>query len=196
MSSEFQSITGRCGSTDNRLESNKIVAVLRELWDHIVGPIVQALKEVIPPGSRIWWCPTAEFMLPLHAAGPYEKNSHNLSYFYISSYTPTLAGLIHARQQVSPDASIQHFVAIGQANPDKGTGLLCVAVELDKVAPVSSFTSLADSDATVQGAFDTLSRNQWLHLACHGFPNRKALFDSSFAMRDGPLTIRDIIRTR
>ncbi|OAX38220.1 hypothetical protein K503DRAFT_850105 [Rhizopogon vinicolor AM-OR11-026] len=200
LSSEFQSLTERGGSSHDQLELQNIVGVLRKLWDRIVGPIVQALREIIQPGSRIWWCPTAEFtLLPLHAAGPYEKKSNNLSHFYISSYTPTLAALIHARQQ-SQDASVQHFVAIGQANPDRGKELQCVAPELkvvsQRVAPVVSFTSFEDSDATIQGAFDALSRNQWLHLACHGMPNRKQPFESSFAMHDGPLTIKDIIRSR
>jgi CHAT domain-containing protein len=75
-----------------------------------------------------------------------------------------------------------------------------VAAELDivakRVAPIVSFTSLADSDATVQGASDAFSRAQWLHLACHGIPNRKQPFESSFAMRDGPFTIMNIIRSR
>ncbi|KAG2153316.1 TPR-like protein [Suillus clintonianus] len=200
LSSEFQSLIEGVGSSDHRLESHKIVGILRKIWDRIVGPVVEALRTFIKPGSRIWWCPTAEFtLLPLHAAGPYKKKSHNLSHFYISSYTPTLAALIRARQQVSSDASVQHFVAIGQAKPDRGRELLYVAPELDIVAqclaPVACVTSLADSDATVQGALDALNDNQWLHLACHGMPNREEPFESSFAMRDGPLTIRDIIRS-
>ncbi|KAG2132296.1 uncharacterized protein EDB93DRAFT_909975 [Suillus bovinus] len=70
---------------------------------------------------RIWWFPTAEFtLLPLHAAGPYMKQRDNLSQIYISSYTPTLATLIRARQRVSRYASTQYFVAIGQGNPKKG----------------------------------------------------------------------------
>ncbi|KAG0699457.1 CHAT domain-containing protein [Suillus ampliporus] len=198
LSSKFQSLAEQFGSSDHEYD---LVSILRKLWDHIVDPVVQALAESkIPPGSRIWWCPTAEFtLLPLHAAGPYEKKKDNLSHIYISSYTPTLATLIRARQQVSLDASPQHFVAIGQANPDKGKELRCVAPELavveKHVAPVASFTSLADSGATIQGALDILSRNQWLHLACHGMPNRQQAFQSSFAMRDGPLMIKDIIRS-
>jgi len=201
LSSEFQFITTRGGASRHQSELHKIIGILRELWKGVVGPIVQALNELLPRRSRIWWCPTAEFtLLPLHAAGPYEENSHNLSYFYISSYTSTLAALIRARQQVSPAASLQHFVAIGQGTPETGKRLPGVDDELaavaQRVAPASCFTSLADSDATVQGAFDALSQNQWLHLACHGFPNRKQPFQSSFAMYDGPLMIRDIIRTR
>jgi hypothetical protein len=60
---------------------------------------------------------------------------------------------------------------------------------------VSSFTSLEDSDATVEGAFDAVNHNQWLHLACHGKPNKQKPFESSFATRDGSLMIKDIIRS-
>ncbi|KAG1734893.1 CHAT domain-containing protein [Suillus paluster] len=200
LSSEFQSLAEGVGSSDHQLGLQKFVSVLRKLWLHIVGPVVQALKESnVNRGSRIWWCPTAEFtLLPLHAAGPYERKRSNLSHIYISSYTPTLATLIRARRQVSRD--VQHFVAIGQANPDiGGKELRCVAPELavvaQHIAPVMSFTSLADSHATVQGALDVLSQNQWLHLACHGMPNRQQPFESSFAMRDGPLMIKDIVRS-
>ncbi|KAG0693255.1 CHAT domain-containing protein, partial [Suillus ampliporus] len=198
LSSEFQSLAEQFGVSDHQ---DELVSILRNVWDDIVDPVVQALRESkVPPGSRIWWCPTAEFTrLPLHAAGPYEKKKENLSHIYISSYTPTLTTLIRARQQVSRDASPQRFVAIGQGNPDKGKELKCVAPELAVVAlhvgPFVSFTSLADSHATVQGALDALSHNEWLHLACHGMPNRQQAFESSFAMRDGPLMIKDIVRS-
>ncbi|KAG1722845.1 CHAT domain-containing protein [Suillus occidentalis] len=199
LSSEFQSVAEQFGCSDHQ---NKLVGILRKLWHDIVEPVVQALEVLnVRPGSRIWWCPTAEFtLLPLHAAGPYEKNRDNLSQIYISSYTPTLATLVHARRSVSQYASTQYFVAIGQGNPDGGKELRCVAPELAAVAQhlgpiVSSFTSLQDSLATVQGALDALNHNQWLHLACHGMPNRTQPFESSFTMRDGPLMIRDIIRS-
>jgi len=142
-------------------------------------------------------------LLPLHAAGPYVKQGRNLSHFYISSYTPTLATLIRARQQLPRDASIPHFVSIGQANPNEGTPLprvtdeLCdVASRVAQLAPFLPFTSLSDNDATVQRALDALNQHQWVHLACHGMPNRQKPFESSFAMRDGPLTITDIMRPR
>jgi len=201
LSNQFQSLTKDAGTSDHRLERNTIVGVLRTLWERIVGPILNVLKVLIPRRSRIWWCPTAEFMLlPLHAAGPYKKQGHNLSHFYISSYTPTLAALIRARQQFPRDASIPHFVSIGQGNPNEGTPLLRVTDELcdvaSRVAPFLPFTSLSDNDATVQQALHALNRHQWVHLACHGMPNRQKPFESLFAMRDGPLTITDIIRPR
>ncbi|KAG1787326.1 CHAT domain-containing protein [Suillus plorans] len=197
-SSEFQLLAEQFGSSDCQL---KLVSILRKLWNDIVDPVVQALRESnVCPGSRIWWCPTAEFtLLPLHAAGPYEKKKNNLSDIYISSYTPTLATLIRARQQVSRDASSQHFVAIGQGNPVKGKELECVAPELavvaQHVAPIVSFTLFEEGNATVEGALNALNHYQWLHLACHGMPHRTQPFQSSFAMRDGPLMIKDIIRS-
>jgi CHAT domain-containing protein len=199
LSTEFQSLSKEFGSFDTQ---HKLVKILRKLWHVIVGPVVQALgTSNVHPGSRIWWCPTAEFtLLPLHAAGVYEKKRDSLPHIYTSSYTPTLATLVRARQQVSRDASPQNFVAIGQGNPDGGKPLQCVAPELAAIAQrlgpiVSSFTSLQDSLATVQGALDALNHNQWLHLACHGMPNQIQPFESSFTMRDGPLMIRDIIRS-
>ncbi|KAG1880890.1 CHAT domain-containing protein [Suillus subluteus] len=199
LSSDFQSVAEQFGSSDHQ---NKLVGILRKLWHDIVDPVVQSLrKSNVCPGSRIWWCPTAEFtLLPLHAAGPYERERDNLSQIYISSYTPTLATLVRARQRISRYASTQYFVAIGQGNPERGKELRCVTPELAAIAQrlvpiVSSFTSLEESDATVQGVLDALNHNQWLHLACHGMPNRQRPFESSFAMRDGPLMIKDIIRS-
>ncbi|KIK46464.1 hypothetical protein CY34DRAFT_75878, partial [Suillus luteus UH-Slu-Lm8-n1] len=199
LSSEFRSLAEHFGCSD---QQNKLVGILRKLWHDIVDPVVQTLRvSNVRPGSRIWWCPTAEFtLLPLHAAGPYERNRDNLSQIYISSYTPTLATLVHARRSASQYASTQYFVAIGQGNPDRGKELRCVAPELAAIAQrlgpiVSSFTSLQDNLATVQGALDALNHNQWLHLACHGMPNPTQPFESSFTMRDGPLMIKDIIRS-
>ncbi|OAX35022.1 hypothetical protein K503DRAFT_858860 [Rhizopogon vinicolor AM-OR11-026] len=199
LSDEFQSLTEGAGCWDNQLGVHQIIGILRELWERIVGPIVKVLRDIIPHGSRIWWCPTAEFtLLPLHAAGPYAEKSRNLSHFYISSYTPTLAALIRARQQVPRDDSIPHFVTVGQGSPGNCEQLLHVAAELADVARrvgrIFPFTSLVDSDATAQRALDAFSQHQWVHLACHGMPNRQKLFDSSFAMRDGPLKISDIMQ--
>ncbi|KAG1840974.1 hypothetical protein C8R48DRAFT_620558, partial [Suillus tomentosus] len=95
-SSEFQTLAEQFGSSDYQLT---LVGILRKLWNDVVDPVVRALRESeVRPGSRIWWCPTAEFtLLPLHAAGPYEKGRDNLSDIYISSYTPTVATLVRAR---------------------------------------------------------------------------------------------------
>ncbi|KAJ8579563.1 hypothetical protein M405DRAFT_895140 [Rhizopogon salebrosus TDB-379] len=171
LSKEFQSLIENAGFADNLLY--EIVSILHTLWECVIGPIVEALLRLAQPGSRIWWCPTAEFaILPLHAAGPYTKKGQNFPDLYISSYTLTLAELIHARQEITQYESSSHFLAIGQGNPDEGKGLRHVNAEVDDVArcvtPILPFTLLVESDATVQQALDALNRHhpdESIHLA-------------------------------
>ncbi|KAG1851690.1 TPR-like protein [Suillus subluteus] len=153
LSSEFQSLAEQFGSSGYQDEP---ISILRKLWAAIVGPVVQVLRE------------TKFTPLPLHAAGPYKKKRQNLSDIYISSYTPTLATLVHARQRSSRDAK----------SGQREGAQMC-----------------RSRASCLQGVLDALNHNQWLHLACHGMPNQTQPFESSFAMRDGPLMIKDIIRS-
>ncbi|KAG0691835.1 hypothetical protein DFH29DRAFT_883623 [Suillus ampliporus] len=123
LSSDFQTLAKEFGRGDHQ---NELVNILRQLWYNVVEPVVRVLRQSnVKRDSRIWWCPTAKFtLLLLYAAGLYEKKGDRLSHIYISSYTPSLAALVHARQKVSPNAPAQHFVAIGQATPDQGTELI------------------------------------------------------------------------
>jgi len=90
-------------------------------------------------------------------------------------------------------------LAVGQAHAYVGQPLPFTADEIDIVAkhlpPSTSFTSIANIDATVDGVANALGGSQWFHLACHGHPNREKPFDSSFALRDGALTIQKIIQS-
>ncbi|KAG1848846.1 hypothetical protein C8R48DRAFT_836925 [Suillus tomentosus] len=98
LSFKFQSIVKQFGSSDHQ---NELVNILCKLWDRIVDPVVQALTSQKLAITRVSdGCPAAEFtLLPLHAAGTLREKEKPQIYF--SSYTPTLANLIRARQQVS-----------------------------------------------------------------------------------------------
>ncbi|EGN98391.1 hypothetical protein SERLA73DRAFT_161185 [Serpula lacrymans var. lacrymans S7.3] len=194
---------------DEKTREKKLTFLLRTLWDNIVEPIVLALKsvgDIVPIGSRIWWCPTSKLTsLPLHAAGPYRKGEKNLSQLFISSYTPTLSALIRSRRKstiVSPglDTPIQTFLAVGQAKPHKSTDeneLQSVDAELDLVRtlvpPSLSYSQVTGDAATVDGVMNGFRANGWIHLACHGRQDFSQPFDSSFALRDKPLRLMDII---
>ncbi|KAJ8594175.1 hypothetical protein M405DRAFT_930324 [Rhizopogon salebrosus TDB-379] len=97
-----------------------------------------------------------------------------------------VGALIRARQQIARTASTLHFAAIGQGNPYRGAKLLHITAELGdiihRVPPISR------------------SHRSWMVISVgspgHGVPNREEPFESLFAMRDGPLTIRDIIQLR
>ncbi|KAF8441058.1 CHAT domain-containing protein, partial [Boletus edulis BED1] len=158
------------------------------------------LQTTIPPQSRIWWCPTADLsVLPLHAAGPYRKGQRNLSNLFISSYTPTLTALIRARRHAPLNSNSQgkRLVTIGQAKNAGETELLSVGAELDiigqRVDAFATFTCIDGEQSCISRVVEELGKNEWVHLACHGLPNRTHPFESAFALQDGRFTIQRII---
>ncbi|KAF8132951.1 TPR-like protein [Boletus edulis] len=179
LSEELHASTERAKKVD---VTRELGSLLRNLWDQVVSPIMDFLLTTLPLQSRIWWCPTADFsVLPLHAAGPYRKGERNLSDLYISSYTPTLSALIRARRPAPSNTSGggKRFVAIGQANAIGQVELHSVGTELANIG---------------QRIIEELYRTEWVHLACHGLPNRTRPFESAFALRDGHFTIERIMR--
>ena len=180
--------------------TRELASFLRKLWDEIVSPIIDHLQTTHPFQSRIWWCPTAEFStLPLHAAGPFRKGQRNLPGLYVSSYTPTLTALIHARRHNPPNSDIQpkRFVAIGQAKAAGENELFSVGAELDiirqHVEGLATFTRVDGDESCISRIVAELGKNEWVHLACHGLPNPTQPFESAFALRDGHFTIQRII---
>ena len=179
----------------------EIATILRELWECAVEPVVQALQErSIAPNSRIWWCPTSDFtFLPLHATGPYRKGQPNLLDLYISSYTPTLGTLLRARKYTRPLLDNPPFAVVGASEPLGEAPLPSVTAELslvaERVRDHSRVTLLANKDATIERATDTFKRCEWLHLACHGIPDKTQPFDSSFALHNGHLTLRKLVQS-
>ena len=181
--------------------TREIGVFLRDLWRDVVSCVVDFLLTACPRGSRIWWCPTAEFsLLPLHAAGPYRNSEKNLSDHYISSYTPTLSALIRARQSTSPDSATErkHFAAIGQAKAAGTSELHSVSTELANIGRLvngpAMFTCIEGQDCCITRVAEELGKNEWVHLACHGVPDRKQPFESAFALHDGRFTIQRIIQ--
>jgi CHAT domain-containing protein len=197
LSAELHTLTVRARRADMTKE---LAFFLRKLWDQIVSPIVDCLKATRPFQSRIWWCPTAEFsVLPLHVAGPYRKGQQNLPHLYISSYTPTLTALIRARRH-DPSTSAtepKRFIAIGQAKAAGESELVSVGAELNNIGQrvdgLATFTCIDGEESCTSRVVEELGKNEWVHLACHGLPNRKEPFESAFALHDGHFTIQRII---
>jgi CHAT domain-containing protein len=197
LSMELQTLTVRATKVD---VTNELAFFLRQFWDQIVSPIVDCLRTTHTLQSRIWWCPTAEFsVLPLHAAGPFRKGERNLPHLYISSYTPTLSALIRARRP-DPSNSVteqKHFVAVGEAKAAGESELLSVGAELDNIGQqidgLATFTRIDGEQTCTSRVVEELGRNEWVHLACHGLPDRTQPFKSAFALHDGHFTIQQII---
>ncbi|KAN0094931.1 CHAT domain containing protein [Tylopilus felleus] len=197
LSTELRTLTKRAKREDM---SRELACFLRKVWDQIVAPVVDFLKTTLPSGSRIWWCPTAEFsLLPLHAAGPFRKCQRRLADIYISSYTPTFTSLIRARQSNLSNSTAQgkRFLAIGQATAIGESELLSVGLELDNIGRLvdglATFTRVEGEESCIPRVVEELGKSEWVHLACHGIPDRKQPFESAFALHDGRFTIQRII---
>ncbi|KAF9233254.1 CHAT domain-containing protein [Melanogaster broomeanus] len=182
-------------------DHNVFVKTMGRIWSKVIFPVVCELKRKLQKNSRIWWCPTSLFTaLPLHTAGEYQQGGSVLSKLFISSYTPSLSALIkaHKGQKMTSDVK---FVAIGQASPDQDMlhqPLQYVEAELDAIerllpTPPVTFTKLTSLESTRQEALHKLKDHQWFHLSCHGQQVLKEPFKSCFVMKDGPLSLLDII---
>ncbi|KIJ62222.1 hypothetical protein HYDPIDRAFT_30490 [Hydnomerulius pinastri MD-312] len=179
---------------------NIFVEVMGSLWREAISPVVTELKKLLGKGSRIWWCPTSFFTaFPIHSAGEYACGGQVLSKLFISSYTPSLHALNKARTYTKTTSDIK-FAAIGQAEPSFASWkpLHYVHPEVDEIekllpTPPVLFTKLTSSESTKQQALRTLQDHQWFHLSCHGKQDLEEPFNSHFAMRDGPLSLLDII---
>ncbi|KAI9458294.1 hypothetical protein HD554DRAFT_2177381 [Boletus coccyginus] len=178
--------------------TKELATFLRKLWDQIVFLIVasgppnhwnHAFGGVPPPGS----------ILPLHAAGLYRKGELNLPHLYPSSYTPTLTPLIRARRRNPSDSATEHecFIAVGQANAAGGRKPLSVGAELgntsQRVDGLTTFTHIVGEESYISEVVEEVGKNEWVHLACHGLPNRKQPFESAFALLDGHFAIQQTI---
>ncbi|KIJ12878.1 hypothetical protein PAXINDRAFT_82068 [Paxillus involutus ATCC 200175] len=185
-----------------RPDREVFLIVLRVLWAKVVSPVVVELEKIIPKRSRVWWCPTSLFtVFPLHASGQHWEGGISFPRRYVSSYTPSLSALVKARRATRSPPPVS-FAAIGQAKPD-GQPVSFGPLEfveselnvLESRLPLSSvvFKKLTSSESTRRETLRAFQENHWLHLSCHGMQNFAEPFKSFLAMRDGPLSLLDII---
>jgi CHAT domain-containing protein len=136
--------------------------------------------------------------LPLHAAAPADGSPGALDRV-VSSYTPTLRALHHARQRAARPAGTGTLVvsvaeAAGTA-PLPGTRR--ESEHLAQLLPGASV--LADDAATHSAVVSALPRHAHAHFACHAMGDLERPSDSRLVLHDHterPLTVRDLARLR
>ncbi|MGW0948960.1 CHAT domain-containing protein [Streptomyces sp. NPDC002623] len=183
----------------SRKQSQRAQQDVREtlawLWQAVTGPVLDRL----PAATRVWWSPGGLLgTLPLHAAAPAGAAPGALDRV-VSSYTPTLRALHHAR---------------GRAARPAGTGTLVVSVaqaagqaplpgarrEADRLARLlPRATLLADASATHSAVVSALPRHAYAHFACHALGDLERASGSRLVLHDHterPLTVRDLARLR
>ncbi|OAX37427.1 hypothetical protein K503DRAFT_237241 [Rhizopogon vinicolor AM-OR11-026] len=205
LSTTFQACISPASEDSNSVEEN-LRNVLLCLWVHVVAPVIRHLSlENVPRNSRIWWCPTSIFStLPVHAAGDYTSGGEQLSQHYVSSYTFSITSLLRARTYTNHPKSFSQFAAIYQAKPlqnDEQKEVEYPVIESAEVEPDILICNLPASlsltrfaDATKDDAKEAFEGHGWFHLLAYATENAYQPLNSSLLMRDGSLSIPDILR--
>jgi hypothetical protein len=168
--------------------------VLEWLWDAAVEPVLQALGHHRPPAPgqpwpRVWWAPGGLLgLLPIHAAGhhtghPDPRHRATMDRV-VSSYTPTVSALAHARTRTAgaPAAADRSLIVGMPTTPGlPGGGRLYGALAETALlrlrlphpvlltgAAVPDGTP-ADQAATKPAVLAHLPGCAFAHFACHGY---------------------------
>jgi CHAT domain-containing protein len=156
----------------------------------------------------VWLCPIGVLgSLPLHAAGIYDgPDQDSMDNYVISSYTPTLSALHRLLQEEShfhniASSTISPSVLL-VAQPDVADLPLLPNTEKEaelirSVIPLNYFADQPDSrDMSVDSALKGASTAHVVHLACHGHQDQENPLNSGFDLKDGRLTLDQLMRSR
>jgi tetratricopeptide (TPR) repeat protein len=195
----------------------QLTVVLGWLWDVIAGPVLDRLRLSEPPPDgtnwpRLWWClPGRLSMLPLQAAGHHDTRSAlspmTVLDRVVSSHTPTVRALIHARRARSArDTALPRSGAASQllaVAPDYPEGIpelpgAKAEVQMLEQRFRGDVRTLTGPAATTGAVAAALPLTRWTHLACHGVTNLSDPSASSLLLHDAdrPLTVADVARMR
>ncbi|MFF5338427.1 CHAT domain-containing protein [Streptomyces sp. NPDC013181] len=160
-----------------------LTGTLEWLWETVAEPVLDALGYRGAPqdGStppRMWWAPGGLLsLLPLHAAGRYDERGRvlrgqSVMDRVVSSYTPTIRALRHARERRIAPAGRQSSLIVAMPATPGLPGLAHVPAE---VATLTSalpdplvLTRSAGTLPTRDRVLKELPRHAIAHFACHG----------------------------
>ncbi|MFE3188016.1 tetratricopeptide repeat protein [Nocardia sp. NPDC059240] len=207
-------VDGASTLVEQRAAQQQMSGVLEWLWDNAAGPVLDALGYFSPPAPgcswpRVWWIPGGPLsVLPIHAAGHHADGvdavRRTVMDRVISSYTPTIAALRHARRpRQAHDVSLRALIVAMPTTPDGPASLHGVSDEVFKVAGhLPDSIVLTEPDPTVPTVTDRLPTKANVlnllpdcaiaHFACHGTidaadPSRSQLILHDHA--SDPLTV-------
>ncbi|MFF5010576.1 CHAT domain-containing protein [Streptomyces phaeochromogenes] len=171
---------------DRKEGQQTLSALLAWLWEHIAGPVLDALGHTDPiasdsTGPRIWWCPIgAAAQLPLHAAGHHTETSfqsvpRTVLDRAVSSYTPTIRALRHARRTRGRHGTETGghgdvlIVSVPEVPGLEGSALHGALAEARRVGElIPRSRHLSGADAHFAAVHHALHSHGMVHLACHG----------------------------
>jgi tetratricopeptide (TPR) repeat protein len=190
----------------------RLKRVLAWLWDAVAGPVLERLdlaglsnkRGQLP---RVWWCPSGPLaFLPLHAAGHHDTRFDDVPLTVldrvVSSYTPTLRALLHARRAESlrrPRLAATRVMVVAMPKTPGQSDLPGVAEEAELLQGMfgAHAALLQGREATHEAIRARLPHYPCAHFACHGSsdpadPSASHLLLHDHEMR--PFTVVDVTR--
>ncbi|WP_376771247.1 CHAT domain-containing protein [Streptomyces boluensis] len=174
----------------------QVSEALAWLWDTVAEPVLTRLTELglvgDPPAGgeegawpRVWWMPTGLLsFLPVHAAGRHGERRSVLDRV-VSSYTPTLHALRHARER--PHAAPGRAVVVAVPDPPGLPAL--TATEREAAAAVAALPGtvlrLDGTRATPEGVTAALADASFVHIASHAVSDLRDPSGSHLVLADG-----------
>ncbi|KAG8737880.1 hypothetical protein FRC10_007566 [Ceratobasidium sp. 414] len=174
-----------------------VESVLSLLWSTVVEPVLDRLGYTRVPTDgelpHITWCSTGPLaFLPLHAAGVYNRPAGKTFEFVVSSYTPTLSGLL-AKPPVPEQFS--GLLAVGQSVVPGFKPIPETTTELSLIQKQASsipFTRLEGNMATSAAVLGAMEKHSWVHLACHATQDSTDPTTSAFHLYNSQLDLATI----
>ncbi|MER6685940.1 CHAT domain-containing protein [Streptomyces olivaceoviridis] len=193
--------------TEGRLAAEHAIHdTLEWLWDTVVSPVLGELGLTAEPTAdgpwpRVWWAPVGPLsLLPLHAAGHHRDGGPVLLDHVVSSTTPTIRALGHARAGRRDDRSEPRLLVVAMPHTPDAPDLPGAQAEADHLAAlIPGATVLVGADATRDAVLDALQVGGWAHFACHGYSDPDNPSDSHLALHDhdrAPFRVLDLSRLR
>jgi hypothetical protein len=204
------------GPVERDRAEQELTQILGWLWDVIAAPVLERLGIVGPPADgqlpQLWWCPSGLLaFLPLHAAGHhstrFDAAPQTVLDRVVSSYTPTVRALIHARRP--------RLTQEDERVPREADRLLVVAMPhtpaaadlpgaADEAALVHDLFPghtriLTGQEATYDSVGAALPCYRWAHFACHATSDPANPSASHLLLHDHQrrrLTVVDLTRLR
>ena len=182
------------GWQDRVAAQDTLHEVLEWLWDAAAGPVLDALGLDGGSGAdlpRVWWVTGGMLgMLPLHAAGHHRDGGPSVMDRVVSSCTPTIRALRHARRSIAPGGGRTLIVAMPETpDQDPLPNAAAEAALLHERMP-DALTLIGS--ATRAQVLAALPECSIAHFACHGVSDLADPSDSRLLLADhdgAPFTV-------
>ncbi|HEX6340345.1 CHAT domain-containing protein [Umezawaea sp.] len=172
---------------------------LEWLWDTVAGPVLDRLGLTggTDPPPRLWWAPVGLLgLLPLHAAGHLRTGGPAVLDRVVSSVTPTVRALGHARSRCRGTGE-PRLLVVAVPEAEDAEDLPGVLDEAERLtARVPGLTRLVGPDATRDRVLAALRTSTWAHFACHGYSDPVNPSNSGLALSGSVLHVLDVSRQR